>query len=556
VNKSGLRVGCIDAERPSGWLAEQVGEQAGFEVTTVATPSGLLEAATAGDIDGAVVGRLLPGPGDRDGPALVGTLREQAPDLPVVLCTEVGDEETAARAVGADATAYVRRGETDAFDRVGSALRKAAETDRANAAADADGADAATDDAPGSGVADALLRAATENETLSGRLEALLGVGCERFGLRLGFLAHVDDRLQIIAAQGGHDAIKPGASAPVEETYCERLLGSGTSLALSDVAAAWGEDDERLQKWGLRCYLGTEVRVHGRSYGTLCFADTSAREEPFSESERTLLDLLGQWVGYELARRDRIDRLEQRTTRLDEFSGIVTHDLRNPLAVAAGHLSLARDGAASDVQTDAESQPERHFERAGTALDRMEEVIDRALRLSEKGRTLERRPIELSTLATRAWRRADTGTASLAGTRDRTVDADPGLAVELLRELFTNAVANGDAEEVRVAGTDEGFVVADDGSGIPKGEHGLLFDRGSSDGAGAGLGLHVVACIADAHDWTLRAGDPDPDRGARFEVRTKPAATAWPPGVGGDRSSVDGPATVERAMARGSADDD
>lgn len=537
-----LRVECIDAERPAGWLADRLDEQPGLTGVTVMDPAELLETAASGSTDAVVAGRVLPGPGDRDGPSLVDTLRGRAPDLPVVLCTGDGDEETAARAVKADATAYVRRDTADAFKRVAAAVRDGVEASDDAPAADGSVEDAALRD---------LLGAATGTSTLAGRLEALLEVGCEQFDLPIGFLSHIDDRFRIVAAHGDHDEIQAGAVTDIDRTYCERLLGESTAATIPDVAAAWGEDDPRLERWGLRCYIGTEVRVHGTPYGTLCFVDTEPQETSFRAADRTLLDLLGQWAGYELARQDRVERLEQRTRRLDEFTGIVTHDLRNSLAVAAGYLDLARARSLGD---DDQGSPAEHFDRTNRALNRMDDIIDRALRLTEKGRTLDRQPVELSTLVERAWLRSDTGDAVLSCAQDREVTADPAMAVELLRELFGNAVHHGGATHITVTGTEEGFAVADNGSGIPNGEHGLLFERGSSDGPGAGLGLHVVSCVADAHDWAVRTDTPDPERGARFEVVTETGTPSWPAGVGAGRPSPHLAADSHHARER--TDDD
>jgi K+-sensing histidine kinase KdpD len=61
-------------------------------------------------------------------------------------------------------------------------------------------------------------------------------------------------------------------------------------------------------------------------------------------------------------------------------------------------------------------------------------------------------------------------------------------------------------------------VVADDGPGLPADRVDGVFDPGVSDGSGGtGLGLTIVRRIAEAHDWTVRAGNDD---GARFEFVT------------------------------------
>ena len=75
-----------------------------------------------------------------------------------------------------------------------------------------------------------------------------------------------------------------------------------------------------------------------------------------------------------------------------------------------------------------------------------------------------------------------------------------------------------DEVTVRVGDLADGFYVADDGPGVPSDEREAVFDPGyTSTDRGAGLGLPIVARIAEAHGWTVTLGDSEAG-GARVEV--------------------------------------
>ncbi len=74
-------------------------------------------------------------------------------------------------------------------------------------------------------------------------------------------------------------------------------------------------------------------------------------------------------------RRTRALELERRKERLEEFSRIVSHDLRNPLSVAIARLDLAR-----------EQDNHEHLAAIGDALDRMEVILTDTLNLAKQGR--------------------------------------------------------------------------------------------------------------------------------------------------------------------------
>ncbi|WP_436923360.1 bacterio-opsin activator domain-containing protein [Halosimplex amylolyticum] len=137
------------------------------------------------------------------------------------------------------------------------------------------------------------------------KLDRALAVGCERLDLELGYLTRIDDGTQrIVATHGDPAAFESGSSAPLCETYCRRALDADGVLAVADTAVAGWDDDPADDRFGLGCYLGGTLLVDGERYGTLCFGSNGAREHPFSDAEETFIELLIEWVSYELERRE------------------------------------------------------------------------------------------------------------------------------------------------------------------------------------------------------------------------------------------------------------
>ncbi len=205
------------------------------------------------------------------------------------------------------------------------------------------------------------------------------------------------------------------------------------------------------------------------------------------------------------------DELQEKTDRLEQFAGIVAHDLRNPLSVAAGSLELARRTGDEDS-----------LDRAEDALVRMEHLIDDLLMLASLGEHVEdTRPTDLQTASRNAWAFVQTGdatleTGELSGGYE--IVADAKRLEQLLENLFRNAVQHGGpGVTVRVGSRPDGFYVEDTGPGIPASERPLVFEAGhSSDPTGTGFGLSIVRDIAHAHGWEVAVADGSTG-GARFE---------------------------------------
>ncbi|QLH79869.1 GAF domain-containing protein [Halosimplex rubrum] len=146
--------------------------------------------------------------------------------------------------------------------------------------------------------------ASSRDRSFDEKLERALAVGCERLDLPLGYLTRIDGDTQTVVAAHG-DAIEPGTRQPVEESYCRRTLETDGLLALEHAGADGWDGDPAYERHGMECYLGGKLLVDGELYGTLCFGAADARETPFTDAEETFIELLVEWVSYEIERRDR-----------------------------------------------------------------------------------------------------------------------------------------------------------------------------------------------------------------------------------------------------------
>ncbi|MFB6183172.1 MAG: PAS domain S-box protein [Haloarculaceae archaeon] len=211
--------------------------------------------------------------------------------------------------------------------------------------------------------------------------------------------------------------------------------------------------------------------------------------------------------------KERTRELERTNRRLKQFVSTVSHDLRNPLTVALAYTDHALEtGDLDGLHKTAES------------LSRMEAMIEDLLHLARAGSTIdETETTSLRVLAEDAWETVQTGHAILdvAVNTDVTIDCDRDRIVEVFENLFRNAVEHGGSDvtiRVDTLADRPGFVVEDDGSGIPDAERERVFEKGySTSDDGTGFGLNIVREIVEAHGWDVAIED-GASGGARFEI--------------------------------------
>ena len=196
-------------------------------------------------------------------------------------------------------------------------------------------------------------------------------------------------------------------------------------------------------------------------------------------------------------RKERERELRRQNERLDEFASVVSHDLRNPISIADGWLDMARRSGEAE-----------HFDRVQEAIDRMEALVEDLLTLAREGEVVgDAEPVELAAVAECAWDHVDTAQATL-DTGDATgvsLEADGDRLTELFENLYRNAVEHAGTDvAVRIAETETGFVVEDDGPGVPADRRETVFDAGvTRSDDGTGFGLPIVRRIAEAHGWSV-----------------------------------------------------
>ena len=215
--------------------------------------------------------------------------------------------------------------------------------------------------------------------------------------------------------------------------------------------------------------------------------------------------------------------------RLRRFVADASHELRTPLAAVRAYAELFGRGA--DRRPD---DLERAMTGIGRESERMTVLVEDLLLLArlDEGRPLEREPVELDEVVSEAV------DAAVAVDPDRPVDleADPVVVLgdrDRLRQVLDNLLSNvrahtppGSPVRVRV-GAENGLAVvevADSGPGMTSEEAARVFERfyrsdssRSRATGGVGLGLSIVAAVAEAHGGAVSAHST-PGDGATFRI--------------------------------------
>lgn len=260
--------------------------------------------------------------------------------------------------------------------------------------------------------------------------------------------------------------------------------------------------------------IRSELIVPIGEYGVINIGSTE--RDAFCEDDLRSVRLWSNTVESALARLEQIEQLQEREDaltrerdRLDDFASIISHDLRNLVNVADGHLGVARSRGDLDK-----------LDPVQRAIERMDDIMDDTLTLARQGETVdEREPVDITVLVANCMTVIETPAATVDVVDECSVMADPDRLAHVFENLLRNAVDHGGPDvTVTIGRMADGFYIADSGPGVEPETRDTIFESGyTTREEGTGLGLRIVKRIVEAHGWSISVSESEAG-GARFEI--------------------------------------
>lgn len=227
-----------------------------------------------------------------------------------------------------------------------------------------------------------------------------------------------------------------------------------------------------------------------------------------------------------------LERLREHTQYLRTLAGKLSHELRTPLAV----VSTSLDNLEHEVDSPS-ARPYLNRLRDGAGrLDSILAAMSEATRMEQAIRDTDPQPFDLAAVVEACVTAysdiyAETNIAVRIRARGVEVVGSGELVAQLIDKLIDNAVGFSEAGStidvvLEDRGADLELSVANRGPTLPDAMRERLFDslvsvrEGSRDDRRPhlGLGLHIVALIADFHGGSVTADNLPDDDGAVFRV--------------------------------------
>src|SRR6266540_3288312 len=335
--------------------------------------------------------------------------------------------------------------------------------------------------------------------------------GDGRYRVRAAIERQFSNRILLMASS------LSGVDGTLHRLVLIELLVTGAVLAALAALGLW------VVRLGLRPLRAIEGTAEAYAAG-----DLSQRVE--HADERTEVGRLGLALNAMLGQIEAAFKAREASEqKLRRFVADASHELRTPLAAVRAYAELFTRGAKQRPDDLARSM-------AGISREseRMSILVEDLLLLArlDEGRPLEQQPVQLHEVVSEAVETAHTVDPS----RPISLDAEPLVVLgdhDRLRQIVDNLLSNtrahtpGDARVLVTVGREDGTAVievADEGPGMSEEELERVFERfyradptRARATGGVGLGLSIVAAVAEAHGGSVAARS-EPGRGTTFRI--------------------------------------
>jgi signal transduction histidine kinase len=186
-------------------------------------------------------------------------------------------------------------------------------------------------------------------------LSEILKVACAALGTEIGIISNIKDDVYVVYEFYAVDDSTNFKEElfKTQDTYCDIAIKENKVVAINDFTTSEYKNHPCFDIFKLQSYIGVPIKFNEYEVGTLSFSSSGTKTPSFSQSDKDLVQYLGQWVSNFLDRLYYKQNISIKNNQLEEVNKelaannenlqkimqeknqlhqILVHDLKSPLS--------------------------------------------------------------------------------------------------------------------------------------------------------------------------------------------------------------------------------
>jgi two-component system, sensor histidine kinase and response regulator len=157
--------------------------------------------------------------------------------------------------------------------------------------------------------------------SLSDKINTIMEQGKALYQLPLAIVSQISgEEYKVMYSSTPNGEVSPGDVFELGNTYCFHTLMANEPTSYHHVKNSEIKEHPCYQNFGLESYIGAPIFVGGRRYGTLNFSSPEPSPYPYKHSDLELVQLMAQWIGFELERNEQQVHLVEQQSLMEQMS--------------------------------------------------------------------------------------------------------------------------------------------------------------------------------------------------------------------------------------------
>lgn len=178
-------------------------------------------------------------------------------------------------------------------------------------------------------------------QNLGDLLKNCIQFGCQSFSMDVGMTGYfLNNQYHVQSVNSNWLSVEKNMDIPIKDTFCNEVYRLSKTISFENAPAHhFWQKHEAYNKFGIKSYIGTPIKVFDKVYGSLCFFSKEVREINFTVEDRAIIEIMANFIARKIELEEQKESLasKEKLAAFGQMVGGIAHEINNPMAIISSN---------------------------------------------------------------------------------------------------------------------------------------------------------------------------------------------------------------------------